>query len=216
MRRRGRSDRWRWRASTGGCCCRGWGRCRRAGWSASRGRRATGGGPSEVGCRPCGELRACTVRGTCVCWSGNGSRRCARTAPASGRSRVGWSGQRRRSAGNCAGDGDSCAVTTAGVAVCWGANGFGQLGDGTTTDRATPIPVVGLSFGVASVSAGPVHTCAVTTAGAAVCWGWNFYGQLGRPRRQRLTRRVRQCLSWRGSAGGHAVSPRGRPRRRGR
>jgi len=72
-------------------------------------------------------------------------------------------------------------VTTAGAAYCWGGNGTGQLGNGTTTGpqmclgapcTMSPAAVVGgLKF--ATVSAGVYHTCAITTAGAAYCWGAN-------------------------------------------
>jgi alpha-tubulin suppressor-like RCC1 family protein len=73
----------------------------------------------------------------------------------------------------------TCAVTTAGAAKCWGDNPWGELGDSTTTNSLTPVDVVGLGSGVAAVSAGYEHTCAVTTAGAAKCWGDNYYGELG-------------------------------------
>ncbi len=73
----------------------------------------------------------------------------------------------------------SCAVTAAGAAKCWGDNSLGELGDGTTTNRLTPVTVSGLSSGVTSITAGSMHSCAVTTTGAAKCWGANPYGQLG-------------------------------------
>ncbi|OBS51708.1 hypothetical protein A8B73_14880 [Methylosinus sp. 3S-1] len=78
-----------------------------------------------------------------------------------------------------AGDNHSCAVMRGGAARCWGQNHRGQLGDGTTTERSKPVAVTGLAGGVAAIMAGGVHTCAVTSAHAVKCWGYNYYGQVG-------------------------------------
>jgi len=77
-------------------------------------------------------------------------------------------------------DGDrfTCGFTVAGAAYCWGTNFSGELGDGTTTTRLSPVLVSGgVSF--VAVSSGASHTCGLTAAGAASCWGDNGSGQLG-------------------------------------
>ena len=78
-----------------------------------------------------------------------------------------------------AGENHSCAVTVAGGVWCWGFNGTGQLGDGTTTNRLIPVSTLGLITDVQSVATGRYHSCALTTAGGVQCWGWNVFGQLG-------------------------------------
>lgn len=78
-----------------------------------------------------------------------------------------------------AGQSHTCVLTTGGGVKCWGRNWTGQLGDGTTTDRSTPVDVVGLDSNVATLASGNDHTCALTTAGGVKCWGGNWGGQLG-------------------------------------
>ena len=74
----------------------------------------------------------------------------------------------------------SCAILDDDSAVCWGDNEYGQIGDDTTTDRLTPTAI---SFpggiGVATISAGRVHSCAVVMNGSTYCWGAHHLGQLG-------------------------------------
>jgi len=76
------------------------------------------------------------------------------------------------------GQSHTCVVTSAGAALCWGDNSESELGDGSSSDAANPAPVSGLSRGIAAIAAGYHHTCALTSAGAAQCWGLNLDGQL--------------------------------------
>jgi alpha-tubulin suppressor-like RCC1 family protein len=82
-----------------------------------------------------------------------------------------------------AGTNSTCALSTTGAAYCWGANGSGQLGNGTSTQSNVPVAVAasGVLSGVilTQVAVGSVFTCALGSTGAAYCWGANGNGQLG-------------------------------------
>ncbi len=73
----------------------------------------------------------------------------------------------------------TCILLNSSAVKCWGLNTYGQIGDGTTVQRNTPVTVSGLSVGVSSIVAGYDHSCAVLSTGAAKCWGRNGSGQLG-------------------------------------
>ena len=72
----------------------------------------------------------------------------------------------------------TCAVVDDGRSFCWGDNGYGQLGDGTFTDRNFPTQVSG-STQYISISLGQIHTCAITVQKTLQCWGSNGFQQLG-------------------------------------
>ena len=76
------------------------------------------------------------------------------------------------------GDHHSLAVKNDGTVWAWGENTFGQLGDGTGTDRYTPVQVHNLD-GVTAVSAGTSHSLSVKSNGTVWAWGSNHYGELG-------------------------------------
>lgn len=79
--------------------------------------------------------------------------------------------------------GRSFALCSDGTLVGWGENNYGQLGDGTTTDRSTPVVVAtgGALAGktIVSVAAGAFHSLALGSDGTLAAWGWNALGQLG-------------------------------------
>ncbi len=75
----------------------------------------------------------------------------------------------------------SCAISTIASQsslMCWGANSFGQIGNGVITNQTSPVQVTGLTSGVTDVSVGVSHTCAIVN-GAVKCWGENTNGKLG-------------------------------------
>src|SRR5262249_23416108 len=88
-----------------------------------------------------------------------------------------------------AGFGHSLMRKTDGTAWAWGSNAFGQLGDGTTTMRLTPVQVLGpggvglldklsdLPFGV--LAGGVAHSLALRSDWTVWSWGSNGRGQLG-------------------------------------
>ena len=82
-----------------------------------------------------------------------------------------------------AGADHTCALSSSGAAYCWGRNTSGQLGDGDTINRASPVAVdtSGALSGVTitQIAAGADHTCALSSSGAVYCWGRNTSGQLG-------------------------------------
>ncbi len=78
-----------------------------------------------------------------------------------------------------AGDHHTCARASDASLFCWGSNSDGQVGDGTTTQRTSPVKV-GVGHTWAAVSAGSIHTCARRdTTNTLFCWGDNTRGEVG-------------------------------------
>ena len=79
----------------------------------------------------------------------------------------------------------TCALTTAGGVWCWGGGGRGQLGNDSITSSNHPVAVVDGDgspnplTNIVALDAGDKHTCAVTSGGGALCWGYGSHGQLG-------------------------------------
>jgi len=79
---------------------------------------------------------------------------------------------------------NGCAIKNDGTAWCWGANKYGELGDGTTTERLTPtqVKVTGAVTDIATDGHSMAGTCAVVTGASTRdvwCWGRNYRGRLG-------------------------------------
>jgi len=76
----------------------------------------------------------------------------------------------------------TCALISDGTVTCWGRNYYGQLGDGSNTNRNLPVAVAGGALTdktVTDITAGAYHTCALISDGTVTCWGDNYSGQLG-------------------------------------
>ena len=77
----------------------------------------------------------------------------------------------------------TCALDDGGRLYCWGANGDGQFGNGTTTGSALPVSVDTTGAladrAIRRFAVGENHTCAIDVLGVGYCWGANDKGQLG-------------------------------------
>lgn len=139
-----------------------------------------GSGATAVGL---GHGHSCAINetGGVVCWGLNGAGQLGNGATGSSNLPVAVIGLASGVKAVAGGTSHTCAVTTAGAVFCWGRNNFGQLGDGTQVDKASPVSVVGLSSGVQAIAAGNDHTCVITATGGIQCWGSGFGGKLGVP-----------------------------------
>lgn len=140
-----------------------------------------GGLSSGVAAISAGGSHACAVSatGTVRCWGRNNFGQIGDGTTTDRYVPTQVSGLPSAASGVSAGAGHTCALLTDGGVLCWGYNGFGQLGDGTTTSRNAPVPVSGLSSGVVAIAAGAGHTCALLAGGGIMCWGYNGEGELG-------------------------------------
>jgi alpha-tubulin suppressor-like RCC1 family protein len=77
----------------------------------------------------------------------------------------------------------TCARFTDGSAKCWGWNYYGTIGDNGTGSTNLPISVAAPDGGplldIVAIGSGSDHSCLIQSSGGAMCWGGDFYGQLG-------------------------------------
>ena len=79
-----------------------------------------------------------------------------------------------------AGASHTCALAQGGRAWCWGWSYRGQLGDRTFIDNPVPQPVYAIGGTILELSAGGEQTCARVSGGKIMCWGSNYFGEMGR------------------------------------
>ncbi|XTZ15836.1 RCC1 domain-containing protein [Micromonospora echinospora] len=125
---------------------------------------------------------ALTSTGTVLAWGGNDSGQLGNGTTTNSRTPVpvALPGGTRITAIAAGSSRHSLALTSTGTMLAWGNNYAGQLGNGTTTNSRTPVPVA-LPGGtrITAIAAGSGHSLALTSTGTMLAWGYNHYGQLG-------------------------------------
>lgn len=123
---------------------------------------------------------AVTTQGKAYCWGRNAEGQLGNGTLNGSRRPVAVSGGLSFQA-VVAGSDHTCGITTLNTGYCWGAltpDYNGQLGTGGNGGSRVPVAVAGTRQW-RQVNAGFLHTCGVTQANVALCWGFNFYGQNG-------------------------------------
>jgi len=142
----------------------------------------SGCGATRFGSIAAGAIHTCvlTSDGGVKCWGSNDYGQLGDGTTITRTTPVDVSGLTKGVRAIAVGDWHTCVLTSSGGVKCWGSNGDGQLGDGSTINHSTPVDVSGLTDGVKSIVAGAVYTCALTSSGGVKCWGWkNTYAEGG-------------------------------------
>ncbi|MFA7209708.1 MAG: fibronectin type III domain-containing protein [Parcubacteria group bacterium] len=147
---------------------------------------------TDVGQISVGQYHTCATKtdDTIYCWGSNSYGRLGDNTTINKRTPVqvlgvGGSGFLINVNQIAAGNSHTCATKTDGTVYCWGYNYYGQIGDNTTTNRYTPVQVLGVGgigniSNVNQISVGAYyHTCAMKSDGTVYCNGYNAFGQLG-------------------------------------
>lgn len=122
---------------------------------------------------------ALTTSGSVFCWGDNYHGQLGDSTTGDKSTPVAVTGLSSNVQAIVAGRSHTCALTDGGEVLCWGSNRSGELGDGTTVSKSTPTAVIGLSSGIQAIATGDSYTCALTTNGGVLCWGYNVFGELG-------------------------------------
>ncbi len=123
---------------------------------------------------------ALTAAGAAYCWGNNSSGELGNGTTALSQTPVQVSSGSLVFTMLTAGNAHTCAVATSNEVYCWGYNADGEFGNGSTSADSFPTQALGATYlNLTTVAASQSSTCALTAAGAPVCWGSGTYGQLG-------------------------------------
>jgi alpha-tubulin suppressor-like RCC1 family protein len=121
---------------------------------------------------------ATVARGALYCWGNNSSGQVGDGSTGTNRTRPLEPGGAMNALEAAVGFEHSCILRMDGSVLCWGDNGFGQLGTGASMNSAVPVEVADITSG-AAIAAGYHHVCVLNETGRVFCWGRNTWGQLG-------------------------------------